>query len=125
MQVTIYLNEEDKYLLDLVDQEALRTRRSRSAVIMSILESHFMRGKKLGEILVAMQALSPQDLESVLAEQGKKASGKLLGEILVEKGLVASEVVHKALLVQERLGHKGRSPAPTSRPKPQAPRRKG
>ena len=48
MQTTIYYIEEDQYLLDLVDQVARRERKSRSAVILSIIEEHFERDKRLG-----------------------------------------------------------------------------
>jgi len=116
MQVTIYVNDEDKYLLDLVDEEAQRTRRSRSAVVAAALEAYFLRGKKVGEVLLAMKAINPQDLEKVLAEQKKRPDGKLLGELLVHRGLVSSDVVQKALWVQERLGHKKRGSVARRRP---------
>lgn len=101
MQVTLYYNDEDQYLLELVDGLAERERKSRSAVIMSILEEHFERGKRLGEILVDMRAVAPRDVEQALEEQ-KSGNAHLLGEILVEKGLVRDAAVKRALVVQGR-----------------------
>ena len=52
MQVTIYLTEHDEYIVRLLDDRSRRERKSRSAVILSILEEHFEKDKRLGEILV-------------------------------------------------------------------------
>jgi hypothetical protein len=103
MQVTLYYNEEDHYLLELVDREAQQERKSRSAVIMSILEEHFERGKKIGEILVDMGRVSPRDVEQALEYQQADGGSRPLGEILVDKGLVNEDVVRRALIVQGRL----------------------
>lgn len=102
MQVTLYYNDEDRYLLGLVDALAERERKSRSAVIMSILEEHFERGKKIGEILVDMGRVAPRDVEEALAYQQSVKVPQRLGEILVEKGLVGNEEVKQALVVQGR-----------------------
>lgn len=102
MQTTIYYNEEDQYLMDLVDQVARRERKSRSAVILSILEEYFERGKRIGEILVDMGFLSPRDIELGLSRQEKSPDPKPLGEILVEEGLVPHEAVERALSIQSR-----------------------
>ncbi|HEU68021.1 MAG TPA: hypothetical protein ENN53_02180 [Candidatus Acetothermia bacterium] len=103
MQVTLYYNSEDRYLLELVDGIAERERKSRSAVIMSILEEYFERNKRVGEILVDLKAISPQDVERALQEQKKAGNGqRRLGEILVEKGLVRDAMVKRALVIQGR-----------------------
>jgi hypothetical protein len=102
VQVTLYYNEEDQYLLELVDALAERERKSRSAVIMSILEGHFERGKRLGEILVDMRAVTPEDVAAALAEQKAGNGPRRIGEILVEKGLVRDVTVKRALVVQGR-----------------------
>ncbi len=104
MQVTLYYNDEDQYLLELVDSRAERERKSRSAVIMSILEEYFERGKRLGEILVDMRAVSPQDVHEALKEQKAGDGSRKVGEILVEKGFVPDEMVRRALVVQGRYG---------------------
>lgn len=102
MQVTLYYGEEDRYLLELVDRVAERERKSRSAVIMSILEQHFERGKRLGEILVDMKAVTPRDVDEALQEQRTTQAGRLVGEILVDKGRVTEEMVRRAVIVQGR-----------------------
>lgn len=102
MQVTLYYNDEDQYLLELVDSLAERDRKSRSAVIMCILEEHFERGKRLGEILVDMKAISPQDVQEALKEQKSGNGSRKVGEILVERGCVQDETVRRALVVQGR-----------------------
>ncbi len=103
MQVTLYYSEEDKYLLDLVDKLALQQRKSRSAVIMSILEEYFEREKRLGEILVDLGAIDPSRVAQALKEQEKEGRRRLIGEILVEKGWVKPQDVERALVIQSRV----------------------
>lgn len=103
MQVTLYYNEEDKYLLDLVDKLALQQRKSRSAVIMSILEEYFERDKRLGEVLVDLGVLDPARVQEALAEQEREGRRRLIGEILVEKGWARPREVERALLIQSRV----------------------
>jgi len=102
VQVTLYYNDEDQYLLGMVDGLAERERKSRSAVIMSILEEHFERGKKLGEILVDMGVVEAREVEEALEEQKLANGSRLLGEILVKKGAVRDAAVKRALVVQGR-----------------------
>jgi|YelNatPaOPRAMG01_1025707.scaffolds.fasta_scaffold316610_1 predicted transcriptional regulator len=103
MQVTLYYSEEDKYLLDLVDKLALQQRKSRSAVIMSILEEYFEREKRLGEILVDLGAIDPGRVAQALKEQEREGRRRLIGEILVEKGWVKPQDVERALVIQSRV----------------------
>lgn len=103
MQVTLYYSEEDKYLLDLVDKMAQQQRKSRSAVIMSILEEYFERDKRLGEILVDLGALDSARVQQALKEQEADGRRRLIGEILVEKGWVRPQEVERALLIQSRV----------------------
>ncbi len=103
MQVTLYYNEEDKYLLDLVDKLAQQQRKSRSAVIMSILEEYFERDKRLGEILVDLGVLDHLRVQEALKEQDAVGRRRLIGEILVEKGWVSPQDVQRALLIQSRV----------------------
>jgi len=103
MQVTLYYSEEEKYLLDLVDKVALQQRKSRSAVIMSILEEYFEREKRLGEILVDLGALDPERVEEALREQEAEGRRRRIGEILMEKGWVRSQDVERALIIQSRV----------------------
>lgn len=102
MQATLYYSEEDLYLLRLVDERAQRERKSRSAVIMAILEEYFEEGKKLGEILVDMGIVTEKQVEEALEQQRNSGGTKRIGEILVEKGWIREEQVRQALLVQER-----------------------
>lgn len=102
MQATLYYSEEDLYLLRLVDERARRERKSRSAVIMAILEEYFESGKKLGEILVDMGIVTQKHVEEALVEQTQCGNAKRIGEIMVEKGWIREEQVRQALLVQER-----------------------
>lgn len=102
MQVTLYFSEEDEYLIRLVDEKARRERRSRSSVVLSILEEYFEKDKKLGEILVDLRAVKPQEVEEALELQRNGVS-KLIGEILVEKGIVSNEDVQRALEIQSRV----------------------
>jgi len=104
MQVTMYFSDEDKYLIDLVDEKARRERKSRSAVMLSILEEYFTRGKRLGELLVTLGEASPQTVTKALEVQRTKGPNRRLGEILTELGLVPSEAVERALLIQGRVG---------------------
>ena len=102
VQTTVYYSEEDQYLMNLVDQVARRERKSRSAVILSILEEYFERDKRLGEILVDMGFVQPHQIEEGLKRQSELSEHKPLGEILVEEGLVPTEAVERALAVQSR-----------------------
>ena len=101
MQVTLYFGEEDRYLIRLVDEKAYRERRSRSSVVLSILEEHFEGHKRLGEILIDLKAVRPQDVEEALKAQ-QNGTNKPIGEILVEKGFVDKRDVERALQIQSR-----------------------
>jgi len=102
VQTTVYYSEEDQYLIDLVDQVARRERKSRSAVILSILEEYFERDKRLGEILVDMGVVNPRQVEQGLARQREDEERRPLGEILIAEGLVSPEAVERALAIQSR-----------------------
>lgn len=102
MQVTLYYSDEDQYLMDLVDQKALRERKSRSSVVLSILEEHFEQGKRIGEILMDLGSLRPRELEAALERQRSKDANRQLGEILVDEGLVDETAIDRALTIQGR-----------------------
>lgn len=103
MQTTIYYNERDRHLLSKVDIKARKERKSRSAVILSVLEEYFEHNNKLGEILLDMGALSPHNLERGLTLQQRKFADKLLGEILLSEGMVSSDALDRALVVQGKI----------------------
>lgn len=102
MQVTMYFSDEDKYLIDLVDEKARRERKSRSAVVLSILEEYFERDKRLGEILVDLGAVSPNVVSKGLELQREQFKDKPLGEILLDHGLVDEDALDRALMIQGR-----------------------
>ena len=102
MQVTIYLTDADGYLLRLVDEQSHRDRKSRSAVMLSILEEHFEKNHRLGEILVDLGVLSPADLTRVLELQKESFADKLLGELLVSEHGVDTNAIDRALTIQSR-----------------------
>jgi hypothetical protein len=56
----------------------------------------------LGELLVVQKLLTPEQLEWALAEQAK--SGRLLGEIVLQNGLVSMVALVNALVEQLRDG---------------------
>lgn len=102
MQLTIYYTKADRYLLDKVDEKAHRDRKSRSAVILTILESYFEGNKRLGEILVDMGKLTRSQLEEMLERQREANDGRRFGELLVAEGLVTGKDIQRALAVQNR-----------------------
>lgn len=102
MQTTIYYNEEDSYLMKKVDAKGQRERKSRSAVILSILEEFFEGERRLGEILIDLGVLSHGDLAKTLELQKTQFTEKLLGDLLLEEELVSPEAVERALIIQDR-----------------------
>jgi hypothetical protein len=100
MQTTIYYKDEDEYLIDKVEEKANRERKSKSAVILSILEEYFEAERRIGEILRDMGAVSPDKVKAALEEQ-EKGTEKKLGEILVEKDQVREVDLDRALQVQK------------------------
>jgi len=105
MQTTIYYSDEDAYLIKQVDAKGKRERKSRSSVILSILEQHFECEKRLGEILIDLGVMSHADLARGLELQQTRFSQKLLGDILLEEEIVPAEALERALLIQGR--HRG------------------
>lgn len=102
MQTTIYYAQDDAYLMEQVDQKGRRERKSRSAVILSILEEHFERNKRLGEILLDLGAVTHADLAKGLTLQESKFTDKLLGDILLEESLTSPDAIERALIIQGR-----------------------
>jgi len=102
--MTIYYTEADRYLIDKIDEVAYRERKSRSAVILTILEQYFEGNKKLCEILRDMGKLSPEDVEKALELQKKEGNRRRIGELLVEEGLVEEKDIQRALAVQNERG---------------------
>ena len=99
MQTTIYYREEDGFLIEKVEEKANRERKSKSAVILSILEEYFEAERRVGEILKDMGAVSPEEIDDALAEQ-EEDSDKKIGEIMVENDYVREVDLDRALQVQ-------------------------
>jgi len=102
MQATIYYSNEDDYLIKQADMKGQRERKSRSAVILSILEDYFESQKRLGEILMDLGAVSHTDVSKALELQKSRFTEKLLGEILLEEELVEQGALERALMIQGR-----------------------
>jgi len=102
MQITIYYQDRDQYLIEKVEQKADRERRSKSSVILSIIESYFEAEKQIGEILRDLNALSPDQLQEGLEDQRNNKSKEKLGRILLDKGYVEEVDLDKALAIQSR-----------------------
>lgn len=102
MQTTIYFNSDDAYLVGQVDAKGRRERKSRSAVLLSILEDYFESDKRLGDILVDIGVLSRTNLCKGLDLQKSKFADKLLGDILLDEEFVTQEAVERALMIQDR-----------------------
>lgn len=98
----MYLTEEDAYLLRLITRKSQKERKSRSAVLLSIIEEHFEKGRRLGEILLDLGVLSERDLADALELQQHTFSDKLLGEVLVGEQGVEEESIARALIIQRR-----------------------
>jgi len=99
VQTTIYYREEDGFLIEKVEEKANRERKSKSAVILSILEEYFEAERRVGEILKDMGAVSPEEIDDALAEQ-EEDSDKKIGEIMVENDYVREVDLDRALQVQ-------------------------
>jgi hypothetical protein len=100
MQLTIYYTKDDEYLLEQIEAKADAERRSKSAVILSIVEEYFEREKKLGEILCDLGRLSPEKLRHALEVQKKEGGKRKLGQILMAEKLVTERDIRRALSIQ-------------------------
>lgn len=100
MVITLYSRKEDQWILKKVDEICVRERKSRSAVVLSILEQHFEREKKIGEIFQDMGLISLEQLQEALELQQREKKQKKLGQILKEKGMVTKKHIQKALALQ-------------------------
>ncbi|MBS3792553.1 hypothetical protein KGY77_07930 [Candidatus Bipolaricaulota bacterium] len=112
MQVSIYYQEKDQYLLDKAAEMARRDRRSKSATILSILEEYFEAGKKVGRILKDMKAISTNQLQEALATQREEGQKRKIGEIMLAKGYVQEGQLIRALEVQIKQNEGGAKASP-------------
>lgn len=113
MQMSIYYQEGDQYLLDKLKTMAKRERRSKSSALLSILEEYFEAGNKIGEILKDMKAINRSQLHKALSiQRNNKEEKKRLGEILLEKGFINEAQLDRALEVQLTLNNNGGAQTP-------------
>jgi len=70
--------------------------------MLSILEEHFEKNNRVGEILVDMGVLSAADLARALELQEDSFTDKLLGELLVTEHGVDTAEIERALTIQSR-----------------------
>jgi len=99
MQTTIYYTAEDRSLINAAKDKAKKERKSKSAVILSILEEYFM-GKNLGEILCEIGCVNNKQISKSLEVQQKEGKNKLLGEILLNENFITEEDLNRALFLQ-------------------------
>ena len=109
MQMSIHYSEEDQYLVDKLAEEANRKRKSKSAMVLSILEEHFEAERKIGEILKDMRLIDVKQLQAALEAQRKAERQKKLGQIMLEKDYVEEGQLERALGVQSGLNGSGAS----------------
>lgn len=103
MQITIYYTKDDTYLIKQIEAKAERERRSKSAVILSIVEEYFERKKKLGEILCDLGKITPEKLNQAIEIQKKEGGTRTLGEILLSKKWVTEHDIMRALMLQGKV----------------------
>lgn len=113
--MSIYYKEEDQYLIDRLEVEANRGRKSKSAMILSILEEYFEAEKKMGQILKDMRAIDNEKLNQALDLQKEKDGNKSIGEIMVQKGYVKEVDLERALQIQAFTANKGVLSSPTKK----------
>ena len=104
MQISVHYRKEDQYLIDQVEKKARRERRSKSSVIISIIESYFESEKRIGQILRDLNVLDTRQLEEGLRTQKAEDFEEPLGRILIDKGYIQHLDLEKALSIQ---GSKG------------------
>ena len=100
MQTTIYYKQEDDYLIEKVEKKAKRERKSKSAVILSVLEEYFEAEQRLGEILSDLGAVSSDKVEEALEVQENEGKDKKIGEILMDNDYVREVDLDRALEIQ-------------------------
>ena len=102
MQTTIYYQDSDQYLMDKIERKAEMERRSKSSVILSVIESYFEAENRIGEILRDLNVISSSQLEDGLKLQESNRSEEKLGRILRDEGYVREVDLDRALAIQDR-----------------------
>jgi len=102
MQLTIYLSDQDKQLLERLDIKAESERKSRSQMILTIVEQYFAGHERVGQILIDMGKITPDAVNEALKIQQRKGEHRLLGEILKDEGHIDERELRRALAIQRR-----------------------
>jgi hypothetical protein len=102
MQTTFSYDPKDKWVVEEVREKAYLERKSKSAVIIEILEEYFLKGKRMGEILLSMGCVSEEQLSEAIEIQKQENGRRSLGEILLQQGFVKERDLKKALAIQNR-----------------------
>ena len=105
MQTTFSYHENDRWVLEEVREKAYLERKSKSAVIVEILEEYFLKGKRIGEILLTTGCLSKEELRQGIEIRKAENGRRCLGEILLGQGFVKERDLKKALAIQNRSSH--------------------
>jgi len=101
MQLSIYCKKEDKDLIEKIAIAAKAQRKSKGALILSILYDYLQQRRKLGAILLSINALSKGQLSQALGLQRKNKEKRLLGEILLELGYIEEKTLKESLALQK------------------------
>ena len=101
MQITIYYTKEDQDLIVGIEAEAKSQRKSRGALILSVLQDHFEKKRRVGAILRSVAALSNVQLNKALEIQKGEKKRRLLGEVLLDEGFVDEKTLRESLSVQK------------------------
>ena len=105
MQTSIYYTEEDGHLINTIKEKARKERKSKSAVILSILEEYF-RKKRFGEILLEIGRINNERLNKGLEIQQKEEKNKLLGTILLDESFINKEDLDRVLFLQGNVNYR-------------------
>jgi len=105
MQTTFCYHEKDEWILEEIREKAHLERRSKSSVIVAMLEEYFLQGKRLGEVLLSMGSLSQEQLREAIEIKKRENGRRRLGQILLERGFVKEGDLKKALFIQSHASH--------------------
>jgi len=102
MQLSIYYKEEDQDLIGDIEEAAKAQRKSKASFVLSLVQDHLEKKKRLGEILRSISTLSNDQLNKALEIQQKEKKRRLLGEILLDEGFVEEKTLRKSLALQKK-----------------------
>lgn len=104
MQSSIYYREKDTYLIEKLEEKALRERKSASACLLTILEEYFEAENRIGAILNDMGLLDKEQLSLSLEKQKDEKMDRKIGEILLEENYIRQVDLDRALVIQKSSG---------------------